>query len=311
MNTVFSENLKKFRLKKGYTQEAVADRLGVSSHTVSRWECGTTLPDVLLLPEIAELYEITIDDLYKKNSVGYENFAQRLAAVYEDSRDPEDFIRCRNEFRRLMNKGELSTADKWQYGWVHMAMMNFCKDEAIEWYDKAVADDPDADPQNHNIANMQRIWMFFLLKKDNEIISELKKKAKDEPGNPRATDYLLIALIWAEKYDEAYKLFCNAITKFPEDWRIYIHGGDICKKLKNYDEALKYYDKAGEIGTYFCDEMDCKAGLYQEIGEYQKAYNEYMKMAEIYRSRGYDIEAEMMEKYAKECQEKISKKIQQ
>lgn len=307
MNTVFSDNLKKFRLRKKYTQEQVADILGVSSHTVSRWECGTTLPDVMILPEIARLYEVTIDDFYKKFSFAYDNLAQRLAAVYEDSRDPEDFMRCQNEFRKLIKQGELSTADKWQYAWIHMYMMNYCRDVAVEWYDKAVNDNPNDDPQNHSIANMQRIWMFFLLHKEKDIITELEEKVRANPENPRATDYLIIALIWAEKYNDAYKLFNDAIKKFPDDWRIYIHGGDICKKLKKYDEALIYYDKAGKIGTYFCDELDCKAGLYQEIGDYQKAYDVYIKMADIYRTRGYDIEAEMTEKYAKECLEKMNK----
>ena len=46
MNNIFSNNLKKFRQQKNYTQEQVAEVLGVSSHTVSRWECNTTLPDV-------------------------------------------------------------------------------------------------------------------------------------------------------------------------------------------------------------------------------------------------------------------------
>ncbi len=306
MNTLFANNLKKYRLKKNYTQEQVAEILGVSSHTVSRWECSTTLPDVLLLPEIAKLYEITIDDLFNKNLVGYENLAQRLATVYESSRDPEDFMRCRNEFRKLINKNELSTADKWQYGWIHMAMMNYCRDEALEWYDKAIADNPEEDPENHNIANMQRIWMFFLMKKEDEIIAELKEKMKAAPLDPRSSDYLLIALIWAEKYDEAYALFKDAAAKFSDDWRIYIHGGDICKNLKKYDEALSYYDKAGEIGTYFCDDLDCKAGLYSEIGEYNKAYDLYMKMSEIYRNRGFDVEAEIMEKYADECKAKLN-----
>lgn len=68
---------------------------------------------------------------------------------------------------------------------------------------------------------------------------------------------------------------------------------------------MEYYDKAGEIGTYFCDEMDCKSGLYDEMGEYKKAYNEYMKMADIYRSRGYDVEADMAEKSAEEVKSKI------
>ena len=41
------------------------------------------------------------------------------------------------------------------------------------------------------------------------------------------------------------------------------------------------------------------------MGEYEKAYNEYMKMAEIYRSRGYDVEADIAEKSAKEVKNKI------
>ena len=304
MNNIFSNNLKKFRLKKGFTQEQIAEKLNVNPQTVSRWECGTTFPDVLTLPALAELYGVTVDDFYKKNSVAYENFAQRLASVYEQSRDPEDFMRCRSEYEKLIKKGELSTADKWQYGWIHMYMMNYCRDIAVEWYDKAVNDDPEKDPENHHIACMQRIWMFFLLKKEDEIISELREKAKENPDNPRETDNLLVALIWAENYGEAYNIFTKAIKKFPDDWRMYIHGGDIAKKLKKYNEALAYYEKAGEIGTYFCDEMDCKVGLYEETGEYEKAYNECVKMADIYRSRGYDVEADIMTKRAAELKKK-------
>ena len=163
MNNIFIENLKKFRLAKGLTQEQVADKLNVNSQTVSRWECGTTLPDVLTLPELALLYEVTIDDFYKKSTVAYDNYAQRLASVYENSRDPEDFMRCRIEYEKLIKAGELSTEDKWLYGWIHMYMMNYCRDVAVEWYDKAVNDDPNDDPENYHIACMQRIWMYFLL----------------------------------------------------------------------------------------------------------------------------------------------------
>lgn len=307
MNTVFSDNLKKFRQQKNYTQEQVAEILGVSSHTVSRWECGTTLPDVLTLPEIARLYEVTVDDFYKKKTVAYDNYAQRLASVYEKTRDPEDFMRCRIEYEKQIKKGEMSTEDKWLYGWIHMYMMNFCRDIAVEWYDKAVADDPNDDPQNYEIACMQRIWMFFLLKKENEIIAELEEKAKANPDNPRDTDHLLIALSFAERHEDGYEIFKKAVEKFPDDWRIYINGGDFSKKLGQYDEALEYYDKAGEIGTYFCDELYCKANLYDDLGEYEKSYAEYMKIAEILRGRGFDVEADMAEKDAEEVRNKIKK----
>ncbi len=305
MNNVFSNNLKKFRLQKNYTQEQVAEILGVSSHTISRWECGTTLPDVLLLPELARLYEVTTDDFYKEKSVVYENYAQRLAAVFENTLEVEDFMCCRNEYLKLIKSGELSIKDKYQFGWIHMVMMNHCRDTALEWYKKAIDDNPENDPQNHHIACMQRIWIYFLLNKSDEIIAEQEENAKNNPNNPRAIDNFIITLIWAKKFDEAYKYFEKAIQKFPEDWRIYIHGGDICKNLNRIDEALTYYNKAGEIGTYFCDELDCKANLYEDLGDFKKANEIFLEMADILCKRGYDVEAQMIERRAKECLEKI------
>ena len=63
MNSIFSENLRRLRQAKGYTQEQVSDHLGVRPQSVSRWECGSTFPDILLLPAIAELYCVTITEL--------------------------------------------------------------------------------------------------------------------------------------------------------------------------------------------------------------------------------------------------------
>lgn len=303
VQNVFFENLKKFRLAKNLTQEQAAERLGVNPQTVSRWECGTTLPDALTLPEIARLYGVTVDDFYKKNAVGYENYAQRLCSVYETSRDPVDFMRCREEFLKQIKKGDMSTADKWQYGWIHTFMMNYCRDVAMEWFQKAVDDDPEVAPQEHHIACMQRMWLYHLLKKDDEIIAEYTEKAKNNPDDARQADNLIIALIFADKYEDAYSCFASAKDRFPDDWRMFIHGGDICKKFGRYDEALKYYERAGEIGTYFCDELYCIAQLYEDTGEYDKAHDYYMQIADTLSARGYDVEADRARKSAAEAAE--------
>ena len=63
------ENLKKFRLQRELTQEQLADVLGVSAQAVSRWENGTTYPDITLLPTIVSYFEITLDEL-----MGMENW---------------------------------------------------------------------------------------------------------------------------------------------------------------------------------------------------------------------------------------------
>ncbi len=51
------------------TQEAVAEHLGVSSQTVSKWERGLLSPDILLLPKIALLYQCSIDSLFDMDRI--------------------------------------------------------------------------------------------------------------------------------------------------------------------------------------------------------------------------------------------------
>ncbi|MCH5156972.1 MAG: helix-turn-helix transcriptional regulator [Clostridiales bacterium] len=51
------------RKANGYTQQEVADRLGISNRTLSGWECDKVLPDILLLPVLAELYGVTVDEI--------------------------------------------------------------------------------------------------------------------------------------------------------------------------------------------------------------------------------------------------------
>ena len=49
------------RRQKGLTQNDLGERLGVSFQAVSKWERGETAPDVLLLPDLAEVLETTVD----------------------------------------------------------------------------------------------------------------------------------------------------------------------------------------------------------------------------------------------------------
>ena len=55
--------LKELRKEKNLTQEQLAEKLNVSGRTVSRWETGTNMPDISLLAEIAELYEVGISEI--------------------------------------------------------------------------------------------------------------------------------------------------------------------------------------------------------------------------------------------------------
>ena len=64
MNQVKIGNLlKELRKEKNYTQEQLADKLGVSQRTVSRWETGHNLPDLDILIEMADFYNVDLREL--------------------------------------------------------------------------------------------------------------------------------------------------------------------------------------------------------------------------------------------------------
>lgn len=58
-------NLKLFRKRNGYTQEQIAERLGVSRQAVAKWERGESLPDIENVIALADMYEITVDSLVR------------------------------------------------------------------------------------------------------------------------------------------------------------------------------------------------------------------------------------------------------
>ncbi|MBQ8612113.1 MAG: methyltransferase domain-containing protein [Oscillospiraceae bacterium] len=60
---VFSKNIAQLRKKSGLTQQQLGDKLGVSCQTVSKWECGVTLPDLSLVPALCRCFDISADQL--------------------------------------------------------------------------------------------------------------------------------------------------------------------------------------------------------------------------------------------------------
>ncbi len=58
------KEIRRLRNERGLTQEALAAALNVTAQTVSKWECGTSIPDVQTLPEIAVFFGVTIDQLF-------------------------------------------------------------------------------------------------------------------------------------------------------------------------------------------------------------------------------------------------------
>ncbi|HJB26146.1 MAG TPA: helix-turn-helix domain-containing protein [Firmicutes bacterium] len=58
-----SQNLLSLRRYHRYSQEEVAEKIGVSRQAVAKWETGETIPDILNCDALAELYNVSVDDL--------------------------------------------------------------------------------------------------------------------------------------------------------------------------------------------------------------------------------------------------------
>ena len=96
MSLKIAENLLFLRKQQGITQEALAEVLGVTSQSISKWELGINCPDISLLPEIASFYKISIDEL-----LGYKPISS-INSIYE----------IINEKSPFTIKGYIATIDK-------------------------------------------------------------------------------------------------------------------------------------------------------------------------------------------------------
>lgn len=63
-----NEQIAFFRKQKGLTQEELASALGVTNQSVSKWESAQCCPDIQLLPTIAKLFDVSIDELFGYNA---------------------------------------------------------------------------------------------------------------------------------------------------------------------------------------------------------------------------------------------------
>ena len=87
-----SANLKKYRIMKGLTQEDVAEYLGITAQSVSKWERGESCPDITFLPALANIFETSVDLLLGMDTIRAEETRQGIhgkAVAYQQEGDYE------------------------------------------------------------------------------------------------------------------------------------------------------------------------------------------------------------------------------
>ena len=83
MNIYLSENIKRLRRENELTQETLAEFLGVTFQSVSKWERGESYPDITMLPEIAGFFKVSVDELLGLNKADAERKINEYLEIYE------------------------------------------------------------------------------------------------------------------------------------------------------------------------------------------------------------------------------------
>ena len=79
INIVLASNILKYRKKSGLSQEALANKLGVTFQAVTKWENAKAAPDIAFLPMMADIFECHIDELFSrevKTEIHYDHCAE-------------------------------------------------------------------------------------------------------------------------------------------------------------------------------------------------------------------------------------------
>lgn len=87
---VIAENITRRRKELNMTQRELAEKLDISDKTVSRWEIGNQIPDALMMPKLAEILKISINELY---GVDVKN------EMNNEQEKTQNFAKEKNEFK--------------------------------------------------------------------------------------------------------------------------------------------------------------------------------------------------------------------
>ncbi len=129
MGLNLSENIRKNRRESYLSQEAFAERLGVSFQTISKWERGECYPDIEMLPKIANFFGITIDALMGADQCQekeYVNTLQEELRKCDLMRDEAELVRKAEEGLRKYPNNNLLMA------WIVYGAQNIDPQRSIE-----------------------------------------------------------------------------------------------------------------------------------------------------------------------------------
>ena len=121
-----SENLKKIRKDNNFSQEDLAEKLGVSRQAISKWESGVAYPEMDKIIQIAKMFNINIDDLLKNDIRESKNEKEKKNSINKCIDDFLGFISDTTEmFSRMTFKTKIKCLIKMLFIICFLSLLGF------------------------------------------------------------------------------------------------------------------------------------------------------------------------------------------
>lgn len=98
----FQNGVFQARKKSGYSQEEVAEKIGVSRQTISKWETGETTPDIFQAKRMSMIYKVTLDELIDYNA-DLDEIQEDIDKYTDDVVDKIDWSSAWSEHYPILN----------------------------------------------------------------------------------------------------------------------------------------------------------------------------------------------------------------
>ena len=303
------KKIRALRFKADMTQEQLADKLGIAAQSVSKWENGTTMPDIITLPLLAEIFGITIDDLFDLTVEQRFNRIENRMDMEDDL--PQDIFLEYEEFLKSQLTDETYKKRATELiAYLYWHRMEMFSKKASRYARDAVRLSPgekgcqwilqkaeghaawDWNISNHTAAiefykdlveknPTEKMPYYYLL--DN-LIADHRADEADRylerlcalPDTRPISNQEYRAHIALARFDEktADGVIEQMLSDNPEDWICLFEAAQYYAKKCNYARAIELYEQSFEKTTRrprFTDELMGIRDIYVILGEYGKA----------------------------------------
>ena len=340
------KKIRQLRQKAGWTQEQLAEKMGVAAQSVSKWENAAAMPDITALPLLAENFGVTIDDLFDLTNEQRLNRIENRLDIEEDL--PQDvFTECEEFLKSYLAEGKDKLRATELTAYLYWRRMDTYSRKAAKYAEDAVRMAPDKKGYQwvlHKTSG-HAVWDWNVANHTNAI-EFYYGLVKENPESVKARYYLLDNLIADHRADEAEKVLENlaglkdanpvlcevykahiALARFNESEADRImenlaasHASDSDCLFEaaqyyamkcDYEKAIEFYERsfaADKRRPRFMDALMGIADIYQIMGDFRKAASTYDRIVELLEKEwGLTEEAELAQ--AKRKRAELASKI--